>query len=284
MPHPPIVHRVLNGLVRAELAGINPHTLAVALDRVERANIDLSHHSERGAALILLQYTGYPETINELSVFLAHPRQLTPADVLPEMFTEARALNYTRWLPAFFEDADPHLARNSRLLCRWLVNNCRETIRANQESLDLMRRLADDPSTSAKTAAYLVFTLGSCGTLDDYERVTRQAEAVIMGDRENLDMVAEGLYRLYPPALVNALQYFLDQADGRNRQQLTTGLILLEKVAEIDDKAFWRTYADEMGAILDKVSAQAGRNGAVLRLVDQVEKQLGFAALEDGDD
>lgn len=284
-----LVPRVVSALIRAELGGVNAHTLAVALSRSEAANVKFEALSERGAALVLLQYCGYPTSLPELNVFLATPNTLTPTMLNAHLISDDQAVNYMRWLPAFLEDMDLPLQRNSRALLRWLVTDRAAAIAADQSSLDLLRRLADDPETSPKLSALIAYTLGKCGTLDnDYERVTRHAETVIAHDRENLDLVAEALYALYPPALINALQYFLEQTEGGapNRQQLNTGLSLLAKVAEIEDRAFWQAYHEPMGSLVDRLSAFGGRNNAVMRLLDQVEKQLAYAAYdaEDQDD
>lgn len=282
MTFSPIVHRVVTALIRAELAAVNIHTLSVALERLQDQLPTLESQPERQFAAALLQSCGYPVTIQELKVFLNQTSALTNTALVSEEILPEWAVNYMRWLPAFLEDLEVNLSRNARLMLRWTATAFREPIAAQPESLDLLRRVADDASTSVKTSAYLVYALGKCGTADDYDRVTRHAEAVIEHDREHLDMVADALYSLYPPALINALNFFLERADdSRNRNQFATGLALLSKVAEIEDRAFWRTYADEMSAILDRMYEAGTSNTAVVRLLDQVEKQLALAAYEE---
>jgi hypothetical protein len=269
-------------LIRAELAGVNAHTLAVAWQRAESAGVNFESLSERGLALVLLQYCGYPTSPQELSVFLRVAQPLTPNALVSALISDDQAVNYARWLPAFLEDMDLPLQRNSRLMLRWLVAERAAAIAAQQPALERLRRLADDPSTSPKISALLVYALGKCGTLDeDYDRVIHHAEIVITQDRGNLDLVAEALYAMYPPALINALQYFLDQTEGRpSRQQLDTGLLLLQKVAEIEDRAFWQAYHAPLSALVDQLSALGERHAAITRLLDQVEKQLAYAAYD----
>lgn len=281
-----LVPRVVSALMRAELPGVNVHTLAVALQRAESAAVNFEALSERGVALVLLQYCGYPTSPLELKAFLATPHTLTPNLLVSALISDDQAVNYVRWLPAFLEDMDLPLQRNSRAMLRWVIADRAAAIALQQPALDLLRRLADDPSTSPKLSALLVYALGKCGTLDeDYDRVIRHAEIVIVHDRENLDLVAEALHAMYPPALINALQYFLEQTDGApNRQQLNTGLLLLAKVAEIEDRAFWQTYHEPMSALLDQLSGLARRHSAVTRLLDQVEKQLAYAAYDAEED
>ncbi|MDW8298330.1 MAG: hypothetical protein RML95_03235 [Anaerolineae bacterium] len=286
MSHVALVQRVVNALIRTELTGVNAHTLAVALQRAEAAGVDFEALSERGLALVLLQYCGYPTSLQELSVFLGTPHTLTPSMLVSTLISDDQAVNYVRWLPAFLEDMDVPLQRNSRTMLRWVVADRAAAIAAQQASLDRLRRLADDSSTSPKLSALLVYALGKCGTLEeDYDRVIRHAEIVIAHDRENLDLVAEALYAMYPPALINALQYFLEQTDGTlNRQQLNTGLILLAKVAEIEDRTFWQTYHEPMSHLVDQLSALGNRHTAIMRLLDQVEKQLAYAAYNADED
>jgi hypothetical protein len=92
--------------------------------------------------------------------------------------------------------------------------------------------------------------------------------------------VAEALYRLHPPALINALQYFLEHTEPKSKQ-FNAGVHLLAKVAEIDDQAFWNTYFDDMAQIVDKLSELMGHNPAVERILDLVEKHLALASDED---
>jgi hypothetical protein len=111
------------------------------------------------------------------------------------------------------------------------------------------------------------------GTIDDYDRVIKQSELVIEHDRENIGLVAEALYKMYPPALINALQYFIENTPP-NSKQFIAGLQLLAKVAEIDDKSFWSTYFDDMDHIVGKVNEIAGHNPTVERILDLIEKHL----------
>ncbi|GAB4547398.1 MAG: hypothetical protein OHK0023_08700 [Anaerolineae bacterium] len=282
MTFSPVVHRVVTALIRAELTAVNIHTLSVALERLKDQLPRLEAQPERQFAAALLSACGYPSTIQELKVFLDQASALTHAALVSEEILPEMAVHYMRWIPAFLEDMDANLSRNARLMLRWIATAFRETIAAQPESLDLLRRVADDPGTTIKSSAYIVYALGKCGTVDDYERVTRHAEWVIEHDREHLDMVADALYALYPPALINALSFFLERAgDSRNRNQFATGLALLSKVAEIEDRTFWRTYANEMSDILDRMYESGTRNTAVARLLDQVEKQLALAAYEE---
>ncbi|MFQ3534326.1 MAG: hypothetical protein SNJ58_00475 [Aggregatilineales bacterium] len=277
-----LVPRVVSALARTELLGVNAHTLAVAVHRAEAAGVNFEALSERGLALVLLQYCGYPANPQELNAFLGTPHSLAPSMLVSQLISDDQAVNYVRWLPGFLEDTDLALQRNSRIMLRWVVADRAPAIAAQQPALNLLRRIADDPSTSAKLSALLVYALGKCGTLEeDYDRVIRHAEIVIAQDRENLDLVAEALYVMYPPALINALQYFLEQTDGTpNRQQLNTGLLLLAKVAEIEDRAFWQAYHEPMGKLVDQLSALSHRHSSVRRLLDQVEKQLAYAAYD----
>ncbi|MBO9310395.1 MAG: hypothetical protein J7551_11505 [Chloroflexi bacterium] len=281
-----LVPRVMSALSRAELTGVNAHTLAVALHRAEMSGVNFEALSERGLALVLLQHCDYPITAQELSVFLGVPHALTPNQLSSALISDEQAVNYVRWLPAFLESTDAYLQRNSRTMLRWLVAERAAAIASQQPALNLLRRLADDSNTSPKLSALLVYALGKCGTLDeDYDRVIRHAEIVIIHDRENLDLVTEALYAMYPPALINALQYFLEQTDGApNRQQLNTGLLLMAKVAEIEDRAFWQAYHEPLSRLADRLSALGNRHSAIARLLDQVEKQLAYAAYEAGEE
>jgi hypothetical protein len=277
--HPPPVHRALAGLARAELAGVNPHTLALALSRAERDGVPFERMDERQAALALLERVGYPESVAELNLFLNVPQGLAGAALLPDQITGRHALQYVRWLAGFLNDPEPDTQRNARLLLRWLVATWGETIAADQSALDSLRQVADDPQTGAKCSACIVYALGVCGTLDDYDRVIRHAEQVIEHDLEHLDLVAEGLHRLYPPALVNALVYFLDHAPGADQKQFATGIHLLARVADIEDQTFWSTYHAEMSQLLDRLEPVASRSRAIEHIHDQIEKRLAQAAI-----
>ncbi len=280
MTNSPVVHRVVAGLTRSEFAGVNSHTLAVALARIEAESTLSEQANERQVAIRLLERIGYPETVAELSTFLNVSHALTPLDLPDGEITAQHAVSYMRWIAAFLNDPEPNIQKNARILLRWLVTNRRETIAADQTSLDQMRRVADDTETGAKSSAFLVYALGVCGTSEDYDRVIRHAELVIEHDREHLDLVADGLYRLYPPALINALQYFLEHTQPGEKKQFMTGLHLLSKVAEIEDRTFWQTYYDDMESILEQLTEMAGSNHAVERILDLIEKHLAFSNYE----
>jgi hypothetical protein len=281
MVYPPAVHRVLAGLARAELAGVNAHTLAVALARAEVNSLTFDRLDERQIALALLELTGYPDNAAECSAFLAASPALSPLALTAEAISDAQAPRYARWLAGFLNDPDPNVQRNARLLLRWLAANRRAALAADAQALDPLRLVADDPETSTRNSAYIVHALGLAGTLDDYDRVIRHAELVIQHDLEHLDLVAEGLRYLYPPALVNALAFFLDHTPGTGNKQFVTGMHLLSAAADIEDRAFWATYSGDMEAIVDRLQSAAGRNHAVERVLDQIEKRLAQAALED---
>lgn len=280
MPQPPSVNRVITGLTRAELAGVNAHTLTLALDRLERDAIDLNPLNERQIAALLLDRVGYPVSVAEFTLFLAQPQAIAPATLLAEDITDQYAPHYMRWLAAFLDDPEQATQRNASTVLRWLVANRRTAIVADQDSLNNLRRLADDTATSVRASAPIVYALGLCGTIDDYERVTRHAEVVIEHDREHLDLVAEGLYRLYPPALISALQFFLEHTNPAARKQFNTGMHLLAKVAEIEDRQFWTTYYNDMTGIVDRLTEIGARNPAIERVLDLIEKNLATSTLD----
>ena len=279
MAHPPVVHSTVAKLVRADIAGVNVHTLPIALDRAEREGIDFGTLTERQVAMALLERAGFPDSMRELSLFLDVSHTLTPTALTAEI-TDQHAPAYMTWLAGFLNDPEQNIQKNARILLRWLVVNRQPAIAANQNSLDMLRRLADDPDGGWKNAAFIAYALGVCGTVDDYDRVIRQAELVIEHDREHADLVAEALYRMYPPALINALQYFLEHAPANSRQ-FVAGIHLLAKVAEIDDQSFWNTYFDDMAHIVDKVNELAGRNHDVERIIDLIEKHLAYAGADE---
>jgi hypothetical protein len=278
--HPPVVHSTLAKLSRAELAGINAHTLPVALARAERDNIPFEDLDERQMAIVLLERCSAPETAQELSLFLGTSHSLSPAVLQPRDITDQHAPPYVVWLAGFLNDPDQNIQKNARILLRWLVANRHEAIAANQQSLDGLRRLTEDSENSWRNAAFIAYALGTSGAVEDYDRVIHQAEIVIEHDREHTDLVAEALYRLHPPALINALQYFLEHTEPKSKQ-FNAGVHLLAKVAEIDDQAFWNTYFDDMAQIVDKLSELMGHNPAVERILDLVEKHLALASDED---
>ncbi len=278
--HPPVVHSAITKLMRAEISGVNAHTLPVALARADSDNVPFATMNERQVAIALLDRAGFPETVDELKLFLNLGHTLTPASMRAEDITADHAPRYVTWLAGFLNDPEPNVQKNARILLRWLVTAHQETIAANQKCLDAMRRAADDSEASWRNAAYVAYALGLCGAHEDYDRVVKQAELVIEHDREHADMVAEALYKLYPPALINALEYFLDQSQD-NAKQFIAGIALLAKVADIDDPAFWSTYYDDMDRIVKKVNELAGRNRDVERIVDLIEKHLAYVGGED---
>ncbi len=280
MAHPPVVHSTLAKLARSEITGVNAHTLTVALDRAERDGVAFEQLDERQVAIALLERMSYPRTMSELSLFLGVNHTLNPATVIDREVTDQLAVSCVTWLAGFLNDPDANIQKNGRVLLHWLAGNRQAAIAANQSSLDMLRRVADDPSTSWKNAAFIAYALGLCGTLDDYDRVIHQAEVVIEHDREHAELVADALYRLYPPALINALQYFIEHAPA-NSKQFAAGIHLLAKVAEIDDQQFWNTYYDDMDQIVEKLSELVGRNPTVERILDLIEKHLALAQDED---
>jgi hypothetical protein len=275
---------VVAALARAELPGVTTPALAVALKRAEEDGLTLDQLLEREIAIALLQRTGYPEDAGEFTTFLQAGQVLSRYALSADEIAAPRALQYVRWVAAFLDDPEPGLRLNARLFLRWLVAHFGPAISADPTALDNLRRVADDSATSARSSAYIVYALGVCGGIDDYDRVTRHAEQVIEHDREHIDLVAEGLYKLYPPALINALEYFLDHTQISARQkQLNTGLHLLSKVAEIEDREFWTTYYDAMTGLVDRLSELGTRSRSVERLLDQIEKHIARAAIEEGE-
>jgi hypothetical protein len=274
----PNTQKVAVGLARAALAGITPHTLAVAMARLSEVNRTLETEAMLGAALLSL--ARLPANAAEMAVFVAVPQPLTAITILDGL-PDNHASHYVVWLTPFLTDAATPTAKNARALLQWLASNRTDILRANQPQLTPLRKLAQESEKHPDVAAYLAFALGACGTMDDYDVVIRLAEVVIEHDRERLGLVADGLYRLYPPALINALNFFLERADPSNKKQFLTGIKLLEKVAEIDDAQFWRTYADEMGSLIDQLAGPASRNQNLERLLDQIEKQLAYAHRDD---
>jgi hypothetical protein len=275
----PVVNSAIAKLARSEIAGVNIHTLPLALERAEHDKVDFSQMSERQAALALLERTGYPTTMAELNLFLNVNHVLTPTILLTSEITEQYAVPYVTWLAGFMDDPEPNVQKNARILLRWLITNYQPAIAAKGQALDGLRRVADDTASTWKNAAFIAYALGVCGTTEDYDRVIRQAELVIEHDRENVELVAEALYKMYPPALINALQFFLENAPA-NSKQFLAGIHLLAKVAEIDDQSFWNTYFDDMDHIVEKVNALAGRNPTVERILDLIEKHLAYVTDE----
>ncbi|HVO44422.1 MAG TPA: hypothetical protein VMT34_17475 [Aggregatilineales bacterium] len=275
MNYPPLVQSVVTKLSRAELAGVSAHTLPIALERAARDSIVFDDLTERQIALLLLDRAGYPETMAELDLFLKPAAALSSVTLTTGEITEQHAITYIRWLVAFLIDPDLNVQKNARLLLRWLVTQYHAAIAAQPAMLDGYRRLVDDPNAVTKNAAFIVYTLGLCGVPEDYDYIIRLAEIVIEHDREHIGMVVDALYRLYPPALISALSYFLESSTAGSKQ-FAAGLHLLAQVAEIDDQAFWTTFYDDMDRIVAKVNDSAGTNSNVTRILDRVEKHLAF--------
>lgn len=280
MAQSPAVASTMTKLARSEIAGVSIHTLPIALERAENDHVDFAALNERQVALVLLERIGYPETMRELRLFLGVNHSLTPTVLLGNEIDDQHAVAYMTWLAGFLEDPDANIQKNARILLRWLVANRQQAIAAQPAGLNTLRRVADDPVSSWKNAAVIAYALGVCGTTEDYDRVIHQAELVIEHDRDNADLVAEAMYRMYPPALINALQYFLENAPA-NSKQFIAGIHLLAKVAEIDDQSFWNTYYDDMDHIVEKVNALVGRNPAVERILDLIEKHLAYSTDEE---
>jgi hypothetical protein len=277
---PPVVYSALAKLARAEIIGVNAHTLRVALNRAESDGVPFDQLDERQATIALLERIGYPVSMHELSLFLNVGQTLTPTTLIAREITDQHAPPYVTWLAGFLNDPDSNIQKNARVLLRWLVANHSQAIAHNPSSLDGLRRVADDPLNGWKNAAFIAYALGVCGTLDDYDRVIRLAEIVIEHDKEHADLVAEALYRLHPPALINALQYFLEHAPA-NSKHFVAGIHLLAKVAEIEDQTFWNTYYHDMDQIVAKLEELVGRNPVVERILDLVEKHLALAQDEE---
>ncbi len=280
MAYPPVVHSTLAKLARAEIAGVNVHTLPISLERAERQGVSFEQLDERQVAITLLERIGYPESMQELSLFLNVSHTLNPATLTVRDISGQHAVAYVTWLAGFLNDPEVNIQKNSRILLRWLVTNWQEAIRAAPASLDALRRVADDPLNSWKNAAFIAYALGVCGTVDDYDRVIHQAEIVLEHDREHAEMIADALYRLHPPALISALQYFLGN-EPANSKQFIAGIHLLAQVAQIEDQQFWNTYYNDMDQIAAKLGDVAGSNPTVERILDLIEKHLALAEDED---
>ncbi|MCC7448141.1 MAG: hypothetical protein IT324_12050 [Anaerolineae bacterium] len=278
MAHPPVVHSAVAKLARSDIAGVNVHTIPIALDRADNDQVAFDQLSERETVIALLQRTGFPESAKELYLFLNVNYTLNPTTIIPDEITAQRAQRYMLWLAGFLNDPEPNVQKNARILLRWLVANRPLEIAAKQSALDGLRQLTQDSVNSWKNAAFIAYALGGCGTVDDYDLVIKQAEIVIEHDREHADLVADALYRLYPPALISALQYFLEHADSK---QFAAGIHLLAKVAEIEDQQFWNTYYNDMDQIVTRLGDLVGDNPKVERILDLIEKHLALAQDED---
>jgi hypothetical protein len=90
--HAPIVHRVLTKLARAEIAGVNAHTLPVALHRAERDGVPFDTLTERQAASAILDRAGYPETVDEMTTFLRTSQVLGAATLTVDEITDTRPI------------------------------------------------------------------------------------------------------------------------------------------------------------------------------------------------
>lgn len=271
------INLILTKLARAEIVGVNAHTLAIALDRAMHDEISFKTLSERQLAIVLLDRSRYPESPAEMNLFLSVSNTLSATSLPLDQIDDQHATQYMRWAAGFLNDPDPNVQKNVRVLVRWLVANRQAAIAADQTSLDNMRRTAEDPASVWRSSAYIVLALGTCGSMDDYDRVIFHAEKVIEHDRDNIEMVAEALYRLYPPALINAVQYFLDTTDPYSKQ-FTAGLHLVTKVAEIEELGFWRTYYEDMDKIIARLAEVAEDFPAVERIVDAMDKNLALAS------
>src|SRR5215475_9513364 len=85
-------------LARSELAGVNAHTLPVALERAERDHVDFAALNERQVAVVLLERIGCPESMRELSLYLGVNHSLTPPVLLASDIGDQRAVSYVTWL------------------------------------------------------------------------------------------------------------------------------------------------------------------------------------------
>jgi hypothetical protein len=280
MAHPPVVHSAVAKLARSDIAGVNAHTIPIALERTERDKINFETLNERQVVIALLERISMPDTMRELSVFLDVNHLLTPTILSASDISDNQAQHYMTWIAGFLNDPEPNIQKNARVLLRWLVTNRQTAIQKNQSSLDILRRVADDPESTWKNAAYVAYALGICGSMEDYDRVIKQSELVIAHDREGIELVAEALYRMYPPALINALQYFIENTPP-NSKEFIAGVQLLAKVSEIEDRQFWTTYFDDMAKMVDKVNELAGRNSVVERILDQIEKHLALVGSDE---
>ncbi len=281
MAHPPVVHSAVAKLARSEIAGVNVHTIPIALDRADRDQVPFAQMNEREVAIALLQRISYPESASELSSFLNVSHTLAPTMLSTQDLGDLHAQSYMTWLAGFLNDPEPNIQKNSRVLLRWLVANRRSGIAEKQDCLNGIRRIADEDPLSWKNAAFIVYALGMCGNIEvDYDRVIHQSELVIEHDKEHADLVAESLYNMYPPALINALQYFIEHAPA-NSKQFSAGIQLLAKVTEIEDQQFWNTYFDDMDHIIEELSDMSEDNPAVERILDRIEKHLAMAGNEE---
>ncbi len=264
-------YSVFAKLIRAGLTGVNPHTLTVALNRAERLAIRFDLQTEQAAALSLLELAGYPETANELDLFLSVGQTLKPISFVDGALTPDHAVAYVIWLPPFLAQADPHIQKNAGTLLHWLIANRRAAVAANPGCLDGLRALAAGNTLNRYQAALIAYTLGRCGIATDSDTVIRLAEYAIEHGRENVALVSEAIYSLNPAGLVGALKQLLNAADEHG---LWTGIQVLEHIATIDDPAFWAAYYDEIDGLIGGLGALAGRHRDLARALDAIEKHL----------
>ncbi len=84
MAHPPVVHSAVAKLARSDIAGVNVHTIPIALERAERDQILFDRLSERETVIALLERTGYPESAKELYLFLNVGYALNSASIIAD--------------------------------------------------------------------------------------------------------------------------------------------------------------------------------------------------------
>src|SRR5258708_37118611 len=130
MAQSPAVASTVTKLARSEIAGVNSHTLPIALERAERDHVDFAALNERQVAIVLLERIGYPESMRELSLFLGVNHSLTPTALLASEIGDQRAAPYVTWLAGFLDDPDANIQKNALLLLRWLVPIRQRALRA----------------------------------------------------------------------------------------------------------------------------------------------------------
>src|SRR5258708_20190111 len=111
MAHPPVVHSALAKLARSEIAGVNVHTLPVALHRAENEHLDFAALNERQVALALLQRISYPESAAELGLFLDVSHTLSPATLFVSEISDKQAPAYITWLPDFLTHPEVNIQK-----------------------------------------------------------------------------------------------------------------------------------------------------------------------------
>jgi len=257
--------------IRAGLAGVNAHTLTVALSRADQLGVDFDVLTEQRAALLLLEQNSYPESEDELKLFLEVGQALTPAALLDATLTDEHAVAYMFWLPPFLVSTETHVQKNASVLLQWCIANRQTAIAANQASLEGLRQMANDPHVSRKQAALLAYVLGRCGTPEDADTVIRLAEYGIEHGRESIALVSEAIYSLNPEGLISALKFFLNSSDEK---QFATGLQVLEHITEIDMPDFWSTYYKDIDHITKRLSKLSSKHRSIGRILDAVEKNL----------